>query len=937
VIAPLSADEWQQLGELFDRLASQPPDQRDLDGLDLPPVMLTILTEMLIAHDSDDPGLLDETVQAMPAHWLKPETADDENRDYTDRRFGPWRALDVIGRGGMSVVLKGERADGRFEKDVAIKVLTGQARRAAPERMQSEIRILARLEHPGIARLIDGGIDDEGLPYLVMEHVAGQNIARFCQLRDLDLPRRLALFAQVVEAVEFAHRQLVVHCDLKPDNILVADQGQVRLVDFGIADLISSDPDQPAALRGWFCSPGYAAPEQLRGQSPSIAQDIFSLGAVLYELLCWQRLRNNQTATRLLLGAASPQPPQPPSKINPDLNRDLDAICLKALAIDPDQRYPSATALLEDLRNFQSRRPVSARGGGRAYRVGRFLIRHQLSSAAAALLILVGASGLVATLYQAEQARVQAEQAQAESLRATATRDFLIDLFAANDPDIAQGRQPTARELLDLGAHQIRTAFVDAPELRAELMILVGNLYRSIGELDAASPLLVDGLDLARLAGSPPLQAEASFRLGQLSMDTGQTDQALAQMGQAEELLQSAGQVPGPVHALLILSKQQVLRQEGQSDQSLRIAQAALQQARLAPHIDPAAMYDYLLAASNAYFFTGQYEQSEPLLREALALEATVVGTPSRRIFALMRLASLLGRQGNFEAAIGYTFEALELTDAIFPAGHARRALVRFDLGALLNQLGRLGEAEAYLLQARGILENLSPDEPHIRMFMVEQYLGSNRHYAGHFEAARSHLERALELRKARSSQRDLGYAFMVANLAGTLIELDELEAAEALLWESIDILEDSLGPDHVHVAARRAVLGQLRLKQQRPAEALALLDQALEIFERAGHEDIVWLLYARGERAIALAQLGRTDQAQAYFEASITIGQNAGVEAALALPLLKGRYARWLNDIAHPEAALITRDALELNRQTFGEEHIATRRLAALMQDTTS
>ena len=923
--------QWEQAGQLFDRLSNTPPEQRRLDLLDCDAAVVEVVSEMLATNDSEDPFVLDRTMHRLSAALLGSGNHPPVEKDYRNHRFGPWRAVEEIGRGGMGIVLRGERADGEFDKTVAIKLLPGTGARLAESRLTEEIRILARLEHPGIARLIDGGVDDQGTRFLVMEYVDGRPITEHC--RELGLEARLALFDQVLKAVDHAHRHLVVHCDLKPANILVTDEGQVRLVDFGIAGMLGDAAGARGEHRGWFCSPGYASPEQLAGHAPSVSQDVFSLGAVLYETLTGIRLRNNRDATKLLLKPhGQVQTVSPPSNLDRSLDRDLDAICLKALMVEPDERYESVGELRRDLQLRKKRLPVVARNGGRSYRAWRFVSRHRWALTASAAVLAVSIAGVLATLWQAGEARAQAEQALSESQRERATREFLVQLFYANGPDIARGRVLTARDLLDLGVQQIAHTYAHAPDLRAEMLTLLGDLHRQIGENEKAEELLAEGLQMARQHGPSDLLVNALHRSGQFDLHQGRHDKALSALEEAERLLDELGQIPGQKHAALMQQLAFTLGSMGRRAEAIDRAESALEIARTEPDLPTEALFDYLWSLGNALLGAQQIDRAESLLIEAIALEFETASAPSRQRAVYANLGSVLEVRGDLEGALDHKKRAMELAEQIYPPGHLRRAQALNNLAVTYGKLGRLDDAAQALIQALEILETIDPDGRHPTIAASYNNLAQNRAGAARHAEAATYQQRARELARELFGIDDVRFATATANLGEIFTDLERYSEAEDLLEEAMAIRMAVLGDDHNLIGATKALLARLYLAQGRPVEALDLTTRALALYERIGWQSPSSLAYALTHHARALADLGRIRDARAAFSQGLALREAAGATAGREYIRLLADYAEFLaahDPITAREAATHAATATE---ESFGADHPDTQRLQALV-----
>ena len=423
---------------------------------------------------------------------------------------GPWQLVGELGHGGMGEVFRAERADGQYAQTSALK-LVRRGREHDPlliRRFLEERRILATLAHPHIARLLDGGVTAAGLPWFAMEYVSGRPLDRYCDELRLDVAARLALVEQVLEAVSYAHRNLLVHRDLKPSNIFVTDDGEVKLLDFGIAKLLGeenlSDPALTLAY-GRIMTPEYAAPEQVRGETVTTATDIYSLGAVLYQLLTGERAHRfeKRTAAEIERVVCETDPVLPSVAMRASrastgaiawrraLSGDLDTIVLTALQKDPVRRYASAEAMLEDLRRLRTGRPLLARPDSMGYRWRKFIGRHRAGIAAAGIIALVLAGGVFATAWQARAARL-------EAARADQVKGFLIDLLHQADPDITGGKDMTVRELLDRGTQRVDSVLGNEPVVQAELYEVLGNTYAHLGLAAQADTLHRKGLAVVR-------------------------------------------------------------------------------------------------------------------------------------------------------------------------------------------------------------------------------------------------------------------------------------------------------------------------------------------------------------------------------------------------------------------------------------------------------
>lgn len=827
----LQADEWERIGALFDRLSEQPQDQRRVAELGESDIVCRLLEQMLAAHDANDPHLIDQTLQSVAGEMLSLSTDPAEPVDWTGRRFGPWQCDREIGRGGMALVLKGHRADGKFDKDVAIKLLP-ELTPAGAQRLAEEIRILARLEHPNIARLIDGDIDSDGQPYLVMELVEGEPINHHCLRHRLDQKARISLLIQVIEAVIHAHRQLVVHCDIKPANILVNTDGQVRLVDFGIAGLLSSANRQQSLARGWFCSPAYAAPEQLAGDQPTIRQDVFSLGAVFYELLTDTPLRNNRCATRQWFGLdQATKPPVPPSRIRPGVDADLDAICMQALASDPDARYPTAEALLADLQRWLDHRPIDARAGGFPYRAGKWLRRNRLAATASAIVFIALVAGSLTTLWQADRARLEAEQARLEANRATTVKDFLLSLFRAGDPLAVGGATLDTRVVLARGAEQIRNSDHLALDIRIEILNTLASVHRTMDWNEDALALLLEARELAESSPELPTlpYAETLFQRGMYA-DTveRELDQAIELFSQALILLPSdSRQETIDLRARLLIQRGNAQAQLGR----LELSEADLSQAEpLLAHLDPPSLeLEMILASSRGLGASGvgNYEDGYRHFLRVAELQTQLGNENSASmVMTLSNLGLAASALGKLAEAARYDREAVAIARVVYPSDHQQIGWSLYALGDTLRQMGHLDEARERLEEARTIFRSSERDAG---AEMVEMVLARVLLADGQYEAA---LEMIVQLRPGMERRYGAGSTAEIRSLeveiaAATLAGRPEiLTAAELLAAERLVQLE----PNHLWSPLSQ----QLRWRLATSALARSDLEAAVHWLEQA-------------------------------------------------------------------------------------------------------
>ena len=656
------------------------------------------------------------------------------------QRVGPWQLLREIGSGGMAWVWLAERADGQGSRRVALKLPRLGWAPGLADRMASERDILARLEHPHIARLYDAGVDALGRPWLALEYVQGLPIDRHAQARQLDLRARIALLLQVAEAVAFAHSRHVLHHDLKPSNILVGDSGSAHLLDFGIARLMQSDGDEAA---GWTqagsraLTPGYASPEQIAGQPLSAASDLYALGVVAYELLAGARPYRLERGTaaeleRAVLSATIAAP----SRIAADpadrraLRGDLDAVLLKALKRDPTERYASVQAFADDIQRALRHEAVQARPDSWAYRARQWVRRRPLESglvAALAIAVPAGAAaqvavmlalglGAAATLWQARKAREQARhaheqaaRAHAQTLQAQAVQAFLGKVLAYNDPQQALGRERSARELLALAAASIDSDFADQPAVRASLHQTVGEILFELGQFADAARHLQQALALHEQqapAGHAPTVA-VLYRLGLAQRDLRDFAAAGTSFARALTAGNQLGPVPHAYTGRILASQAWLAAQTGQSDAVLPLAEAALHEQRA--YSGPRAA-EYLEVAQNVAALQigrGRLDEAQALIDEIERLLPAVPGfTIVNLLTARAQLATVRFSQGEHAAAESLFADLLPELDRHIGPAFDRTAIARSTYARTCAERGRVHEAVA-LQQAN--IDNVLP------------------------------------------------------------------------------------------------------------------------------------------------------------------------------------------------------------------------------------
>jgi eukaryotic-like serine/threonine-protein kinase len=822
------AARWPQVEAALDAALALPPAQRG-------------------AHSCRrDPPLADEIAALLQAEqslgsFLEPAAAVTAGAVATlepGRRIGAFRIERLIGRGGMSEVYLAERADDQFSQRVALKLISAPLA-ARPERFYAERRILARLEHPGIARLVDGGVSEDGRPYMAVEYVEGTDLLRYCRDHAPDLERRLQLFTEVCAAVAYAHRHLVVHRDLKPGNVLVTADGQPKLLDFGIATLLDA-PHGHDAQQTLHLTPSHAAPEQLEGGSITTATDVYALGVILYELLSgappWQfsKLPLALAVARVL----DSEPPRPSARAAPALARqirgDLDSIVLKAMRKSPEQRYASASELLEELQRYRRHEPVSAAGQGWRYVSSRFVRRNRLAVASAGAVLLALVGGLVTSLWFFDEARAERQRAQVAAATAQAVNDFLNrDLLAAADINRRPTRDIGLRELLDQAAQRADQRFAGQPEVAARVHESLADSYFNLNAYTPALTQYQKAHDLqARLQG--PQSAVALAVLAKLANTTAYAaripealalfDAAIAgfeQLGDARQLAQIRMEKAGMLFgAGELLASTEEMRQ-------ILDTEAAAPALTLEERLELQARYGVQLG------WLGEFAAAERETRAALTERERLLG-PDQLPTAMSRigLGMVLLDQHRLDAAAAAIEPALAATRRWVGPDDAFLATAENATARLRAEQGRLREAETLLANALRIRTLVFGEENGFTAWTMNQ-LAEVLQRQGRLREALALTERAVPVAERLDGTHNPWTTRQRLTRAAILRELGEDARAQALL--------DRIGPDsfralpprHPFLALLRQEQGLLAARRGDPAHARAALSEALSIFEQ--------------------------------------------------------------------------------------------------------
>ena len=688
-----------------------------------------------------------------------------------NRQIGPYRILEPLGQGGMGRVFLAERED--VGTQVALKLVPHNL--ISPEirqRFLFERRVLARLSHPNIARLLDAGVTEDNMPYFVMDVAKGEPITEYCNHQHLSIEERLHLFMTVCDAVQYAHQRLIVHRDLKPQNILVGDgesgDSQVKLLDFGIAKMLAEEDDEALTKTGMrVMTMRYAAPEQILGDTITTATDVYALGLLLYQLLTGQHPYNVQGLPHEISKAIVETTPKKPStavkeashseedtqaisvdrsttieQLQRRLRGDLDVICLKALEKEPERRYQTAEQLQADIRRYMTGLPVVARAPTLSYRVQKFVSKNLAAVLIVFLVSIAIFSSLGAALWQAQRAQAAAVVAQSETKTAEQVKDYLIEIFKTANPwEVPMGAELSARELLERGVQRMET-LEEEPKVQAELLGVLGEAYGSLGMADEARSLLERSLEIQQTIHGEEHEEVATAMAGLAGQLFEEGAYEEAEPLYRESLAMRRRLLDGNHNDLAasLNDLAAVLNSKGAHEEAEPFLRESLAIQREIHEEDNYTIAITMANLAGVLRSRGAYEEAESLYREALAIQRAELGPDHPNIaVTLMTLGLVLRAQDRFDEVEPLFRESLDMRMRIFGDEHDNTAGARHQLGRLLMQTDRPGEAEPLFREALAVSQKVN-GEQHWKTAVATVGLGSVLTALGQYEEAEIHL-----------------------------------------------------------------------------------------------------------------------------------------------------------------------------------------------------
>ncbi len=940
----MTPERWAAAQELFEAALALPEEARAayIDGAAADAALAALVHGLLEADAAEQSGEpLDAVVrQAMVEAAATPRPALDH--------FGPYKIIRMVGEGGMGAVYLAERDDDEFLQQVAIKVARGLLDPERVRQFRTERQILAWLEHPNIARLLDGGTTADGLPYLVMEHVEGVPIDRHCDEARLDVPDRLRLFLDVCDAVSHAHRSLIVHRDIKPSNILVTAEGVPKLLDFGIARLALEGYTETGPAPHRMMTPYYASPEVVRGDPVTTSADVYALGILLHELLTGTRPLRFRTMTSeevervvchveprrpsLAVGDRDGDGPTPevragqrqstPRMLAASLAGDLDAIVAKALDKEPGSRYASVEAMAADLRSALDRRPVSARPQTWRYVMGRFVARHGWATAAAATAALAVSAAAVLFSVQAARLADESERAARERDTALQVSRFLTDLFEVSNPDVTGTSDPvTARQLLDRGAERIDADLAGQPVVQARLLATMGTAYSAQGAYQRALTLSRRALELRRATlGPDDLDTVASMdEVGEAYRELARFDEAESMHREALAAKRRLGAPPTSV-ALSLNNVGLTLSERGRFSEAEPMLRESL--ALWRQHEGPAA--DAVAAGLNnlgdVLRQQARLAEAVPLLQEAIEIRRQTVGNSHPSLALVVgHLGRVFSQQGELARAEPLLREALTIRQRVYGDDHPDTVNTRSDLTSLLHDQGDLAGAEPlYRAAVKSLAGRLGRD--HVDYAVQVNNLASVLEDLRRLNEAERLYRESLAIRLRHYGARHQAVARAQHNLARTLLATRELAEAEVLTRRALATRLQVLPAGHFETALSRALLGQVLAAGDQPADAEPLLVAAVADLRAVPQQDPKYAVYALSALSSLYRHLGHPERAEPLAREAAR--RTARLPAShWQRAMAEVELATVLADLERPiEAAAHLRPAIAVLAKRFGE-----------------
>lgn len=923
----MKKDKWEKIIDVFNSALEVETNERNEfvnQQFKDDPVSVNEVLELLNSHEEAE-----DFIEEPPVN-LSSEALAKNNDSNLGKQIGAYKIEKQIGTGGMGTVFLASRADKQFEQKVAIKLLKrGMDTNQIIQRFKYERQILAELNHPYIAKLLDGGTTDDGLPYFVLEYIEGLPITEYCQTNKLNLLERLSLFRQVCDAISYAHQNLVVHRDIKPSNIIVTEEGTPKLLDFGIAKVLDTDIERTnlTVAGERLMTPKYASPEQVRGKQITTSSDVYSLGVLLFELLTgnlpYKLESNSQNEIEKII--CEQEPSLPSSGFNNEtletkenletvdsefqkansklLKGDLDNITLMALEKQPNARYESVNEFSTDIKRYLKGLPVIARKHTYFYRVSKFVRRHSIGVAVAGLfaVLLIGF---------AVNTQIQANRIASERDRSEKALSFMRDIFKGSDPANTEGKEISARELLDTGVIKIENELNEQPDVQAELMDTVGQVYQSLGLYEKAESLFKKALEKRR-----DFFGNESFEVAQTLLHLGDVQRIKANFAEAEKNTQESLEIrrnlfgknsdeyidilgllvqinfdkkdlakaeefaverislsknihgnesKQTIAGLINLADVQMNRSE--TEKAEKSAREAVELSKKVFDKPSEEAFDSNIMLARLLFFKKrEFVESKELLDEAEKIGEEVYGKIHPRIvWILTNKAFHNVEQEKYKEAINISNKILEIQRQLYGDEHALIASILNEKGGYYFQAEEYENAENMWNQALKMRQKLLGAE-HPRVTGILSNLALVKYEQGDYSASADAFRKSLAIQKKVMKETDPQIGFSLVGLGKSLVADGKAQQAESMIREGVGILEKSFFKNTWYFADAQNVLGVCLLAQNKHKEAEPLLTSSYEKIKEKHGENHKKTNQAREYLAKLYKSLGQKDKAEKY------------------------------------------------------------------------
>ncbi|MFU8861346.1 MAG: protein kinase domain-containing protein [Cyclonatronaceae bacterium] len=826
----MNPNQWEQYEALYIELQQQPEAQRKhfIDHLKIDDEVRDLLMASLEETDRSEQffdslrGVADEILNEKALEFERPP-----------EKIGAYRIAHKIGRGGFSSVYLATR-DNDFSHRIAVKILhRGLEGSSALNRFYSERSILASLNHPGIATLYDGGVTEDGRPYLFMEYIDGVHIDRYCADNNLELEKRLRLFLIICETISYAHRNLVIHRDIKPSNILVDSNGRVKLLDFGIAKLLD-DNDIEADLHETrlgtrVLTPMYSSPEQIRSEPITTASDVYQLGLLLYRMLTGGYPYNRETTNRYDLEQSilNDDPLLPTSRpftegyIEPArLRGDLEHIILMALNKEPSARYDSVSGLADDIQRHLDGHPVKAVKPTLGYRSTRFIKRHKTWAIPSMVIILILVGSLIGLLYQSriikqerDLAMILERQSSEEAAKAEKLSEYLIELFRVNDPTQGGSQDLTARELLDRGAETLSERFTDEPEIQALFGETLGRIYMNIGLFDQSRVLLEQANEIRHELNDPVALARSYNYLGSMFNFERSFQLATENYKNGLSLLETEDAVDEELFINLLAGYASSLREAGSPDSAAIFMDRAYTLGSTVYEESDRRMVR--LKSEYAFILRGldRLDEAEAIYREVLSAVTVPEVTDTLTAASTMNnLAYLLRLRERYDEAAEFYRISLALHEGYYGDTHPRTIMINNNMASAYSLAGSHITAESLFLES---LERsrLGQPENHWRTGSSHAVLGRFYHSIGRYNEADSMFVKAHAIYVIALGEDHEWTTGILNERARTLAELNRTSEIKPLLTRVIRLTEARYGTGHDNIRNAGEIMAELNIE----------------------------------------------------------------------------------------------------------------------------